>query len=93
VEDAQWFSLGANISNGLYRSNDDKQRAVKAALCHPKGAGLSDNQIAKHVGVSQPTVLRCREKLVASYTLYKIESRTVTRGGTTYQLNTANIGR
>jgi len=30
-QDAQWFSFAANQTNGLRRSNEDKQRAVKAA--------------------------------------------------------------
>ena len=37
-EDARWHSFGANRTNGLHRTNQDKQRAVKAALRHPTGA-------------------------------------------------------
>lgn len=93
IEDAQWFSFGANKAHGLMRSNDDKQRAVKAALQHPKCAGLSDNQIAKHVGVNQTTVSAWRKKLGASYGIPKIDNRTATRNGTTYEINTSNIGK
>ena len=50
-QDAQWYSFGANKGNGLRRTNQDKQRAVKAALQHPGGASLSDVQIAAHVVV------------------------------------------
>jgi transposase-like protein len=89
LEDAQWYSFGANKSHGLMRSNDDKQRAVQAALRHPKCAGLSDNQIAKHVGVSQPTVGAWRAKLDPTYKLYK-STRTGADGRT---INTANIGK
>jgi transposase-like protein len=77
-------------ANGLYRSNADKQRAVKAALTHEKSAGLSDCQIAKHCGVSAMTISRWRPSLTK---LEILPSRTVTRGETTYQQNTANIGR
>jgi hypothetical protein len=90
VEDAQWFSFGANKSNGLYGSNEDKQRAVKAALNHPKSCGLSDRDIARHVGVSDHCVGDWRGRL--SMKVSQIAERTVTRGGTTYQQNTANIG-
>lgn len=91
LEDAQWYSFGANKSHGLMRSNDDKQRAVQAALKHPKCAGLSDRAIAKHVGVDQKTVGTWRAKL--SEELPKIDKRTVTRNGATYEQNTSNIGK
>ena len=89
-EDAQWYSFSANKSNGLRRTNDDKQRAVKAALQHPNGAGKSNSQIARHVGVDEGTVRNWREKLNPSSEIPKI--RTVTRNGTTYQQNTSRIG-
>jgi predicted RNA-binding Zn-ribbon protein involved in translation (DUF1610 family) len=93
LEDAQWHSFGANKANGIRRDNRDKQRAVRAALTHPKSQGLSDSAIARHVGVDHVTVARHREKLTASCEIHKIETRTASRGGTTYQINTANIGR
>lgn len=93
LEDAQWFSFGANKSHGLMRSNDDKQRAVQAALRHPKCSGLSNRQIAKHVGVSEAAVRSWRDKLSAKDTQIQDKTRTVTRNGTTYQQNTANIGK
>ena len=77
--------------HGLRRTNDDKQRAVKAALAHPKSAGMSGRDIARHVGVDEGTVRGWREKLSAE--LPQIAERTVTRNGTTYQQNTANIGK
>lgn len=94
LADAQWHSFAANQTNGLYRSNADKQRAIEAALRHPKSQGLSDREIGRHVGVSQPMVSSWREKL--SEKLYQMEpptERTVTRNGTTYQMNAENIGK
>lgn len=93
LDDARWHSFGANQQHGLRRTNDDKQRAVQAALQHPKSQGLSDSAIAKHIGVHHDTVREWRSKLEASCGIRKIEERTVTRNGTTYQQNTANIGR
>jgi transposase-like protein len=93
LEDAQWFSFSANSSNGLRRTNDDKQRAVKAALAHQRATGLSDNEIARHCGVSVPTVAAWREKLGLSIKTLKIGTRTVTRNGKTYKQNTSKIGR
>lgn len=92
-QDAQWYSFSANKTNGLRRTNEDKQRAVKAALAHPAGVGKSDSAIAKHVGVSAPTVAAWREKIHPSIKSLEIAERTVTRNGSTYQQNTSNIGR
>jgi transposase-like protein len=93
LQDAQWESYAVNHRHGLRRTNEDKQRAVKAALVHPSGRGISDNRIARHCGVTQPTVSAWREKLGLSSKIYKIAQRTVTRAGTTYPQNTAKIGR
>ena len=90
-QDAQWYSYSANKGNGLRRSNDDKARAVKAALMHPNAAGKGNREIARHVGVDESTVRGWREKLSAE--IPQMEVRTVTRGGSTYEQNTANIGR
>lgn len=58
LEEAQWLSLTANKTHGLRRTNQDKAKAVIRALkMKPE---LSDNAIAEHVGVSQPTVSKYR---------------------------------
>jgi hypothetical protein len=93
LEDAQWYSFSANQTNGLWRTNEDKQRAVKAALLHPKGAGLSDAQIARHVGVHHDTVRQWRAKLESSCAIRKMTVRTVTRRGKTYQQDITHVGR
>lgn len=91
LEDAQWYSFSANRANGLRRTNTDKQRAVKSALLHVKSRELSDHQIARHVGIDVKTVGNWRERL--SMEIPQISARTVTRAGTTYQQNTAQIGK
>ena len=88
-EDAQWYSFAANKTNGLRRTNDDKHRAVKAALKHPKGAGQSDSQIARHVGVDHKTVAAWREKLEATREIPKSAQRA---GGDGRTINTSKIG-
>ena len=92
-QDAQWYSFSANKTNGLRRTNDDKGRAVQAALLHPLSAGLSDRQIAQHVGVDHTTVLRWREKLGASGALHQIDTRTAARHGKKYEMKVEKIGR
>lgn len=93
LEDAQWYSFSANKTNGLRRTNEDKQRAVKSALLHPRAADLSNCAIARHVGVDEATVRNWRAKLAASSEIPKIDTRTVLRQGTSYQQQTAQIGR
>ena len=88
-QDAQWYSFAANKANGLRRTNDDKHRAVNAALKHPKGAGLSDSQIARHVGVDHKTVAAWRAKLEGTWEIPKSAERTGADGRTT---NTSKIG-
>ena len=93
LEDAQWYSFSANKTNGLRRTNEDKQRAVKSALLHPRAADLSNCAIARHVGVDEATVRSWRAKLAASSEIPKMDTRTVSRQGSTYQQRTARIGR
>ena len=63
--DAQWYSYGVNKTHGLRRTNPDKERAVRAALQHPKGAGSSNYQIAEHCGVSEFMVRKHRKASTA----------------------------
>jgi hypothetical protein len=56
VIDARWYSYSANITNGLRRTNADKQRSVSLALGHPKSKELTSRQIARHCGVDHQTV-------------------------------------
>jgi hypothetical protein len=87
-DDAFWMSLAANKDHGLRRSNEDKARAVKAALvARPR---MSDRQIADHVGVHFDTVAKYRAELKAAGTIGNSDSRTGRDGRT---INTANIGR
>jgi len=86
-DDAFWMSLGANKDHGLRRTNDDKARAVKAALAaRPR---LSDRAIADHVGVHFNTVAKHRAE-IQGVTITNCDSRTGKDGRT---INTANIGK
>jgi N6-adenosine-specific RNA methylase IME4 len=61
VEDARWHASSANQTPGLRRSNEDKGRAIRLALSHPRAATMSNYQIAEHCGVNEITVRRHRE--------------------------------
>lgn len=91
LADAQWFSYSANKSHGQRRSNDDKQRAVRAALLHANGAKLTDRQISEHVGVDHKTIGSARSKLVSVGEIPQHETR-IGRDGKSYN-PTANIGK
>lgn len=87
--DAILFSVGANASHGLRRTNDDKRRAVLTLLNDPEWSKWSDREVARQCGVSNRFVSNLRPSVNGS----QMEAeRTVTRNGTTYQQNTANIG-
>lgn len=72
----------------MRRTNADKRRAVETLLRDDEWGKWSDNEIARRCGVSQPFV----SKLRTSYNNYKIEPRLASRNGTTYEVNTGNIG-
>ena len=90
VEDAKWFSYATNKLNGLHRSNEDKHRAVQAALAHPQGVGKSDHAIGEHVGVDHKTVAAWREKLALTREIPQSAKRTGRDGRT---INVTNIGK
>jgi hypothetical protein len=91
-DDALWDAACSNREHdtaGLRRTNADKRRAARMAIeARPK---LSDNRIAKEVGVSDHFVGKVRQEL--SPIGSEIGPRTVTRGGTTYEMDVGNIGR
>jgi hypothetical protein len=91
VRDAILFSVGANAGHGLRRTNADKRKAVETLLKDDEWAKWSDREIARACGVGAPLVADVRRSICNPIT--DSEPRTVTRNGTTYQQNTANIGR
>ena len=89
VEDARWYSYAANQAHGQRRSNADRAKAVKAALLHPKGVGMSNVEIAVYVGVDEKTVRKYRDELELTSDIPKSDTRVGQDGRT---INTSNIG-
>ena len=72
--DALRFALGANATNGLYRSSADKRNAVEIAL--EEWPDLSNAVIAEICRVSDDLVRRCRSKMVKEERIEKRETVT-----------------
>lgn len=87
--DAILFSVGANASHGLRRTNDDKRRAVMVLLNDPEWSKWSNREIARQCAVSEWMVRDGRGSICENLA---DSCRTVTRGGTTFQQETAKIG-
>lgn len=92
--DAVLYSVGANASHGLRRSNEDKRKSVQTLLADPEWSAWSNNAIAKACAVSDKTVAAYRaEHLRNSEDSQPTPTvRTVERNGATYEQNTAKIG-
>jgi len=64
LQDALWFSLGTNISNGERRDGADKRRAVELALS--KFPDKTQQEVADHVGCARSYVAKVGGELVTS---------------------------
>ena len=92
--DAILYSVGANASHGLRRTNADKRKAVMTLLEDEEWAGWSDNAIARQCSVSPDTVGRIRKELTIRSDSDKPEERTyTTKYGTQAVMKTTNIGK
>lgn len=60
LEEAQVYSFGVNGTHGKPRTNEDKRKAVEAALEHALTRNKSDHEIAKICHVSHPFVASIR---------------------------------
>jgi hypothetical protein len=103
--DAILYACSANAVHGMPRTNVDKHNAVKTLLENPlvmidleTGKPWNDHEIARRCVVGPDMVRRHREAIYRSALGSGAkedagsQERTVTRGGTTYVMKTANIG-
>lgn len=86
--DATLFAVGANLTNGLRRSNADKQRAVLTLLDDLEWSQWSDRVLAAKAGVSHTFVAKVRARF-ARPNATNLEERHVVRGGNVYVMKVA----
>ncbi|MBW4640774.1 MAG: ParB/RepB/Spo0J family partition protein [Gloeocapsa sp. UFS-A4-WI-NPMV-4B04] len=79
--DAVLYSVGANATHGLRRTNADKRRSVLTLLGDEEWSQWSNNQIAKQIGVAEGLVRKIKEEL-SSYNT-KIDSGYAKKCGST----------
>jgi hypothetical protein len=88
--DAVLFSVGANATHGLRRTNEDKRRAVLRLLDDDEWKNKGSGWIAAQCAVSDRYVRKLIEDTGASRNNTEIH---VQRNGKSYTMNTANIGK
>lgn len=93
VRDAVLFSLGANWTHGLRRTNADKRKAVETMLADAEWVKWSDNKIAQACGVSDKTVAVHRAAIFGNSEDAKPATRIVERAGKAYEQDTTRIGK
>jgi DNA-binding transcriptional ArsR family regulator len=89
--DAILYSVGANATHGLRRTNEDKRRAVMTLLADDEWRRWSDSEIARRTGVSQPTVSSHRASLINLISEPSTRAY-VDRYGNERLMDTSNIG-
>ena len=89
-QDAMIYAALANVVHGKPMSQREKREAGERLL---RLTNWSDYEIGKRIAVDRSTVTKWRSDLSSEISLDKSTERTVTRGDTTYTMDTANIGR
>lgn len=91
--DAVLFSVGANATHGLRRSNADKRKAVETLLADAEWATWSDREIGRRAGVHHKTVSEYRASLADSASEPSAERTYTTKHGTVAKMDTSGIGK
>ena len=89
LRDAVLYSVGANASHGMRRTNTDKQRAVKTLLQDDEWSKWTDREIARRCAVEHHMVGQLRSSLGDSPS----DRTYTTKHGTEATMRTGNIGR
>lgn len=87
--DAVLYSVGANATHGVPRTNADKRRAVLTMLNDPEWVQWSDREIARRCAVNEHLVAEVRDLVTASS---RSEDRTyTTKHGTALAISPVRI--
>jgi site-specific DNA-methyltransferase (adenine-specific) len=89
--DAVLFSVGANSSHGLRRTNADKRRAVQRLLDDEEWSRWSDREIARRCGVDNSFVSRLRKEVAVDEP--QSERIYTTKYGAVATMRTVAIGK
>lgn len=65
-DDALYACTLSNIKNGRQRTKEDREKAVRMMLLHPKGQGVTDGVIAKRLSVTTHAVKQVRKAMMSS---------------------------
>jgi len=93
IRDAMLYSVGANATHGLRRTNQDKRQAVETLIEDPEWSKWSNVKIAETCAVHQSFVARMRESLSLGESEPSKERTYTDRWGNTRQMNTDPIGK
>jgi hypothetical protein len=91
LEDAKLWAYGANGKRGLSMSREDKRKVILLMLQHEEWSKWSNNEIAKHIGVSGMTIGRVKSGLI--YDAEKEVKQFTQKDGKVKKMDTKNIGR
>lgn len=91
LEDAKLWAYGANGKRGLSMSREDKRKVILLMLQHPEWSKWSNNEIAKHIGVSGMTISRVKSGLI--YDAEKEVKQFTQKDGRVQKMDTTKIGR
>ena len=91
--DAILYSVGANAAHGQRRTNADKRKAVMTLLEDDEWSSWPQRKIAAQCNVTQGFVSKLASGLEETASYNRNKMREVTRGETTFEMNTSNIGR
>ncbi len=91
--EAVLFSLSANASHGLRRTNEDKRKAVMTLLNDAEWSAWSARNIANVCGVSSTFVDGIKSSLQTVCSDKKAEVTYTAKSGAISTMNTANIGK
>ena len=89
ANDAEWYSFSVNATHGYPRDKDDVGRILCWIFDDPEWSHVPLGEISRHTAIPWATVQRRHSKLASGQVgQIKPVEREVTRGGSTYTMNT-----